>query len=201
MDYRADVRAIQESAGLEPDGVVGPATWMSILQTLTPTAPGFSPLSEAQKKEIFGDPTGGRADPFNPDGTFVPASEFRAELVPVEVPEWFCIRGIVTMNARAADQLRELLKAWRSAGLDNRVLSFGGSLAFRKVRGGKSLSSHAFGSAFDINVQWNPLGSRAAMPWEKGCLLELVKVANSLGWYWGGHFTRMDGMHFELAVV
>jgi hypothetical protein len=36
---------------------------------------------------------------------------------------------------------------------------------------------------------------------EHGCLLELVPIANEHGFYWGGHFSRKDGMHFEIAKI
>jgi hypothetical protein len=29
----------------------------------------------------------------------------------------------------------------------------------------------------------------------------LVGIANDNGFYWGGHFTRLDGMHFEIAKL
>jgi hypothetical protein len=28
-----------------------------------------------------------------------------------------------------------------------------------------------------------------------------VPVAHKFGFYWGGHFSRRDGMHFEIAKV
>jgi hypothetical protein len=63
-----------------------------------------------------------------------------------------------------------------------------------------TLSNHAFGSAFDINVADNEFkGSPAQCP-ARGAVRELVKPANELGFYWGGHFSsRVDGMHFEFA--
>jgi hypothetical protein len=36
---------------------------------------------------------------------------------------------------------------------------------------------------------------------QKGCVRELVPIANEFGFYWGGHFSRMDGMHFEIAKL
>jgi hypothetical protein len=32
-------------------------------------------------------------------------------------------------------------------------------------------------------------------------LHELVPIAHKWGFWWGGHFTTPDGMHFEVAVV
>ena len=36
----------------------------------------------------------------------------------------------------------------------------------------------------------------------RGSVRELVEAANSLGIYWGGHFsTTKDGMHFEISKL
>ncbi|MGH8628263.1 MAG: M15 family metallopeptidase [Gammaproteobacteria bacterium] len=29
----------------------------------------------------------------------------------------------------------------------------------------------------------------------------MVPIANAFGFFWGGHFSRRDGMHFEVARV
>jgi len=36
---------------------------------------------------------------------------------------------------------------------------------------------------------------------QKGCVRELVPIAHENGFYWGGHFSRLDGMHFEIAKI
>jgi hypothetical protein len=52
------------------------------------------------------------------------------------------------------------------------------------------------------NAAFNPLGADPATFGEKGCLYELVPIANNHGFFWGGHFRRRkDGVHFELAVL
>jgi hypothetical protein len=48
---------------------------------------------------------------------------------------------------------------------------------------------------------WNPLGKQPSKFDEKGCVYEIVPVAHKWGFYWGGHFTRLDGMHFEIAKI
>ncbi len=92
--------------------------------------------------------------------------------------------------------------AWESAGLMDRILTWGGSFVPRLVRGGASLSNHACGAAFDINVSWTQLGVQPALAGEKGSVRELVPLANEHGFFWGGHYAkRPDGMHFEIAAL
>jgi D-alanyl-D-alanine carboxypeptidase/Putative peptidoglycan binding domain len=106
----------------------------------------------------------------------------------------------VAFHRLAAKQLVALWDAWASASLLDRVLTWDGSYAPRLTRGLPTLSNHAFGSAFDINERWNPLGAQPALVGQKGSVRELVQLANEHGFYWGGHFrSRKDGMHFEIA--
>jgi hypothetical protein len=105
-------------------------------------------------------------------------------------------------HKKAKDQLIGLWLDWEKAGLLDRVLTFDGAFVPRFVRDGTSLSNHAFGSAFDINFADNQLGTEPALVGEKGCVRELVQLANKWGFYWGGHFkSRLDGMHFEIAEI
>ncbi|MFM6344063.1 MAG: M15 family metallopeptidase, partial [Dolichospermum sp.] len=87
-------------------------------------------------------------------------------------------------------------------------LTFDGSFVPRLIRGAplvkdfRKLSNHAFGSAFDINASFNPLGQIPASISKKGSVRLLVSTANDYGFFWGGHFnTRKDGMHFEVAKI
>nr|MCU0228094.1 M15 family metallopeptidase [Bryobacterales bacterium] len=109
--------------------------------------------------------------------------------------------GDVQFHKLVAAQLVNLWQAWESEGLLDRVLSFEGSYVPRFIRGSRTtLSNHAFGSAFDINLRWNRLGAVPALVGEAGSVRELVATANRFGFYWGGHFRdRPDGMHFEIA--
>jgi hypothetical protein len=36
---------------------------------------------------------------------------------------------------------------------------------------------------------------------QKGSVRELVPIANECGFFWGGFFTRQDGMHFEIGKI
>ena len=124
----------------------------------------------------------------------------------VEIPQLRGVSGApssasVRFHRRAADQLRELWRAWEAAGLLRLVLTWEGAFAPRFVRGSDTvLSNHAHGSAFDINAPWNALGARPALVGQRGGVRELVPIANRHGFFWGGHFRdRADGMHFEVA--
>jgi hypothetical protein len=113
-------------------------------------------------------------------------------------------------HRKAIHQFQALWQAWEDAGLLHRILTYQGSFSTRFMRGTTKLSNHAWATAFDINAgppedykKWNGLGRTPAVIWEEGSVFELVPLAHLFGFYWGGHFTgnRVDGMHFEVAVV
>jgi hypothetical protein len=176
-----------------------------------PARPDFPPLvGNAARQARFGPlefvpaPTAK-----NPEALKITNGWDKTHLVQVKLPqladaaiEGAPANGLVAFNSQAAESLQGLWQAWADAGLLPRVLSFGGSYAPRFIRGRaheQILSNHAFGTAFDINAAWNPLGAEPALPGTKGCVFDLVPLAHQFRFYWGGHFTRKDGMHFEFA--
>jgi hypothetical protein len=107
---------------------------------------------------------------------------------------------VVRVHKKVKAQFLALWKAWETAGLIDRVLKWDGMFVPRLMRGGTRLSNHAYGTAFDINEPWNKFKTVPALLGTKGCVRELVPIANDHGFFWGGHFrTRPDGMHFEVA--
>lgn len=142
----------------------------------------------------------------------------RENIVRVTIPTSPHFAGrVVRMHRVAAPQFLALWSAWDKAGLLKHVLMWNGSWAprFKRFRGTRQereakaragteqdLSNHAWGSAFDINASWNQLGDIPAPIGQVGSVRELVPIAESLGWAWGGHFKgRPDGMHFEIAKL
>lgn len=122
--------------------------------------------------------------------------------------------GFMRVHTLVAPRLTALFEAWAAADLMRLFLTYEGAFVARYIRDGSpsagahgikqskdvgDLSNHAFGSAFDVNATWNMRGKSSAPPGEKGCIFELVEIANGLGWFWGGHFSTEDGMHFEFA--
>lgn len=111
--------------------------------------------------------------------------------------------GKVQFYRKAIPQLEAMWAEWEENKLLKCLLTWDGSYVPRFIRGStKTLSNHAFGTAFDVNAERNPLGAQPALMGKKGCVRELVSIANKHGFYWGGHFKkRPDGMHFEVAIL
>lgn len=208
--------------GLEPDGVVGNFTigqamllgFLGVNDNFVdkssinwPPKPDFDVLSSnAARQEIFGkfeyehDPIPGNFENIKVLGNWA-----QENLVTVEIPQLTAVKGSpnVTFHKLGAKQLKDMWQAWEDEGLLHLVLTWAGSYVPRYIRGStRTLSNHAFGTAFDINVTWNWLGVVPARVGKLGSVRELVPIANDFGFFWGGHYkNRLDGMHFEVAVL
>ena len=183
----------------------------------------LSPLTPDQKKQLFGmfayeaAPTADNAEAIRVTDNW-PSTNIQW----VEIPQ---MKGKLTGNSgsgkpvaktgmqfhtKGAKQLKALWAEWEKAGLLDRIHTFNGSYVPRYIRGTKPenrsdgrLSNHSWGTAFDINAEWNARGSVPALKGVKGCVRDLVEIANKHGFFWGGHFkgSSIDGMHFELVKI
>lgn len=84
----------------------------------------------------------------------------------------------------------------QSAGLQNKVTSFGGCFSFRPQRTGAKLSTHAWGIAIDLNPETNQQGTAGDM--DPG----VIAIFRAAGFTWGGDWqgkTR-DPMHFQFCT-
>lgn len=172
-----------------------------------PPRPAFAALANNEERQkIFG-PFNFVADPQpnNKEHIRILGDWVEKNIVKLEIPQLKGVKNApktVAFHTKGADALVKMFAAWEKAGLIGRILTWEGSFVPRFVRGStKSLSNHAFGTAFDINARWNAMGSQPALIGKEGVTRELVPIANEHGFFWGGHFTRPDGMHFEVAVV
>lgn len=187
-----------EPSDVSPDDEEGP-NW--------PPKPDFYPLSPQDRVALLGQfsfrPAGISK---NPEAIVITDDWVRKNIVQVAIPQLTHLAGFagktVALHTKCAAQFKDFFQAIDDAGLCDRLLSWGGAWAPRFVRGSRThLSNHAYGSAVDVNVAWNMLGCTPALKHKRGSVRELVSIANSFGLYWGGHFTRQDGMHFELAKL
>jgi D-alanyl-D-alanine carboxypeptidase/Putative peptidoglycan binding domain len=216
-----------KNAGLTPDGVVGPMSFARALQLglagavsdNNPTGLNWpikpsnvSALSDSQRGSIFGDfkfvsaPT-----PDNKEAIKIIDGWDSTNIVVMTIPQLQSIVGAphpghVNCHKLVANQLVALFQAWDDAGLMSRILTWNGCWVPRFKRGSlTSLSNHSWGTAFDINAQWNALGATPAKLHETGCTRELVEIASQHGFFWGAWFgmingqygNRCDAMHFE----
>jgi hypothetical protein len=172
------------------------------------------PYTSQEKIAAFGQ-FAYEADPstFGGDGIRVTDNWKQDNIISVSIPQLNGKRmgrttianGTIQFHKDGADRLRTLWAAWEQAGLLDRILTFEGGYAARFIRHTQSrsprpLSNHAWGTAFDINASWNGFGAEPALVGREGCVRELVSIANSHGFFWGGHFRgNKDGMHFELG--
>jgi hypothetical protein len=169
-----------------------------------PSKPNFKPLSQSEIKNLFGkiDFT---IDP-NKSSVKILGNWQRENIVTIEIPGFSDLppyhTNKISVNKKTAEQFKMLFEAWAKAGLTSKLLSYDGSFNPRLIRGSRTtLSNHTYGIAIDFNFQWNKLGVFPASYGSKGSLRELVEIANDLGFYWGGHFSRKDGMHFEIGKL
>lgn len=213
-------RQFQTLEGLKADGVVGSQT-LSRAGSLNfelvndaaepdsgyPARPNFTSLGPATAQKKFG-PL--QYTPFpSPDNRekIRITNDFEtARVISTVIPELVDIPGAsptgeIRVHSLASSAFRELWSAWKIAGFLSQVVTFHGVFDPRFVRGSaakQTLSNHAFAVAFDINADWNGSGVEPARRGMKGCLYDLVPIANQHKFFWGGHYkNRRDGMHFE----
>ncbi|MBN1990812.1 MAG: M15 family metallopeptidase [Bacteroidales bacterium] len=177
--------------------------------SLFPSKPDFTPISESSRNALFG----GFNFTKNPDGSVTILGNWQAiNIIPIEIPQLKGVTnpysskpfgGRVYFHRKAKEQLVGLFNELEKEGLHKLVLTWGGSFVPRLVRGSSTrLSNHSYGTAFDINMQWNGLGQQPALVGERGTVRQIVSIANRYGFFWGGHYnTRKDGMHFEIAKL
>jgi len=209
----------QKSHGLFADGVVGNSTYAKAMifnfQLVEdpkdkskegpnwPAPPSFKPLTISQVQSQFGK----IEYKVNPDGrTITIKNNWQSKnMTVVSIPQLAnkppYFRKTFNFHKKVAAQFQKLFIEWEKAKLIDRILTFDGDFNPRLIKNSTNLSNHSFGTGFDINAQWNGLGIIPAMIDQKGSVRELVPIANKLGFYWGGHFTRKDGMHFEIAKI
>jgi hypothetical protein len=217
-------KKFQQHVGLTPDGTVGNQTlgiaarYGFPLVTVDddesgpewPACPkGVSPLSDQQREALFGrfsyvaDPTD-----TNPEGIKITDDWVHKNIIHVTVPQLVGVsnapkNGSVRIHEKLQDQFTAMFDAWEREGLMKHVRTWNGSFVPRFIRGSRSrLSNHSWGTAFDLNVQWNSLGSQGALKGQVGSVRELALTACEHGFYWGGWYrTRLDLMHFEAYKI
>jgi D-alanyl-D-alanine carboxypeptidase len=120
-----------------------------------------------------------------PQGSWV-ASHISTEDMP--------IIGPMTCNTLMFPQLRAALEQIRASGLAGAIHpgQYGGCYVPRFIAGTTTLSNHAFGLAFDVNVPENLRGTVGQID------RQVVAIFQQWGFTWGGTWHWTDPMHFEM---
>jgi hypothetical protein len=77
----------------------------------------------------------------------------------------------------------------------NELKTFDGCFNIRNKRGLSSMSLHSWGVAIDVNAAWNGLGKKPTLS------TGFVECFTDAGFDWGGTWSRLDGMHFQLKTI
>jgi hypothetical protein len=122
--------------------------------------------------------------------------------LPVPLPYAYVQSAEVTRlraHTLVASLMVEALTTCLVAGVPRDRLVYGGVYAWRPIRGGVRLSTHAWGVALDLDPARNPLGR----PWRPTADMlpaTVIDVFEGLGFCWGGRFERPDAQHFQLCA-
>lgn len=125
--------------------------------------------------------------------------------------------GPVTNKKLAARMVTDSVGPFRVTGLDLAVkslrevmteigktypdmkLSSAGMLCCRMVRGSSTaISNHSWGTAIDLKID-GKLDDYGDGKVQYGLTL-IAPIFNKHGWYWGAHFRKEDGMHFDVSI-
>jgi len=107
------------------------------------------------------------------------------------------IIGPMTCNTQMFPQLRAALNEIVAQGLASAIhpAQYGGCFVPRFIAGTTTLSNHAFGLAFDLNVPENQRGTVGRIN------RQVVQIFGTWGFTWGGVWHYTDPMHFELNRI
>lgn len=178
-----------------------------------PTDGGLTPAPQSNPEDFGGYPAGWVAPPHGlasvvatygsiqvASGQIVAPRGWESEnmVAVTDLPGWprklYCNKAIVPPLRLALQRCVGLL--------DGYVVRTMGSFAPRPKRVNGDLSVHSWGAAVDINADANPLASAPGMVVPCGnpgrdMPDAWVSIFESIGWTWGGRFTRADPMHFQ----
>ena len=102
----------------------------------------------------------------------------------------------MTCHRLLATVFTDVFGRLQSAGLQEKITTFGGCFSFRPQRTGTKLSAHAWGIAIDLNPETNAQGTAGNM--DPG----VVSIFRDAGFEWGGDWLgrSQDPMHFQFCT-
>jgi hypothetical protein len=217
-DSGREIYAIQlalQVIGYDPgplDGVFGPRTeyalerfQLAVLVTGRPDIPTTRALTAALKKHLDSQHVMDPPTPIGLDNIKRTFGDFEFRSLPtgfIEIdPDWvkrnitrpyLPIVGSIDVHVKVAPIITHVLREIESIGLGDHIEQFGAWCGRHKnFDTTRSLSTHSWGIACDINWHDNPFGEIGRMD------PRIVDIFERHGFQWGGRWRRRDDMHFQ----
>lgn len=207
-----ETREFQATFGLDQTGIVDDVTLSTALKNgfvgfQYVSSGKINCLSNQERIDLFGQfkyvPSPSKN---NPESIAIDPDWVQHNITTINIPQLIgkvgCKSGNVIIHKRCVKQFMSFFDKVEKAKLLSKILTFDGSWVPRYVRGSKTyLSNHSWGTAFDINAQYNKMGSVPTSIDQKGSVIDLVPIAENCGFGWGGYMKIPDGMHFEIVKL
>lgn len=181
---RAEIIAIQEKVGVEPDGFFGPksiAATQKHLRALMAKA-GHRPLPNAGDLRLyFGEP----GDESNLVNLPVQGVKYAGKAVKTIRCNKRCAESLSSILLELADAAPWLLER------------YDGCFNFRPMRGGTAWSLHAYGAAIDFDAANN--GNHTHWPARATMPFVVMEIFARHGWLSAGAFWNRDAMHHQMS--
>lgn len=118
-------------------------------------------------------------------------NDFHKRIARVDFP----VVGLKYFHHKLVDVLERVLVEIRARGLDGEIKQFATWCPRHKMHDPKrSLSTHSWGIAVDINYATNPIGTRGDLD------VGIVESFEKYGFTWGGRWSFKDPMHFNYCT-
>jgi hypothetical protein len=202
--YRLDADHFVWSGASAPAPAPGAAAGPMNVSYRTDVPGAITVLSDAERDTVF-NPITGYTESTPKGAVRLPAGWEDANIVTIPVPTLASIgHSTLRVHKRAAVAFKNVFAKIEAAGLTDCILRCDGTFVPRHKGWDpkRSLSSHSWGIAIDLNARWNGYGNPPAPLGAIGSTRDLIPIFASEGFAWGGYFTPdayRDGMHFELA--
>lgn len=186
MDVQ-QIKEIQTRIGATPDGVWGTLSTRALrshLRALMPLPYRWPPSNEKDVRAFFGEPGDGQI--INLDVSHL---DIRYAGSPVKS---------MRCHQLVSESLLRILEDISASEHAYLLHNYAGVYNYRPMRGGRSLSRHAWGVAIDIDPAHNTF--RRKWPQSSTMPIEVMEIFAKEGWTSAGAFWGYDAMHFEATT-
>jgi len=186
---REQIVAIQTKIGTVPDGAWGPKSALACREYLRSLMPDPNPWPFDDEVHLV---------------RFYGEAGDESNLVSFDFPFPMFYEGKRVLKSRCHKKVKDsLLRVLGEIGMrwaGNRGIleeaeDYGGIFNFRRMRGGSSISRHAWGIAIDIDADDN--GNHVPWPQQADMPFEIMEAFAREGWISAGAFWGRDAMHFQ----